>query len=1439
MPAKMKPARMSRAVSAVIESLEGRCLFSALSPSASVLVFNASTSGGQPSHTDTLTLTNTGSSALALSGVSVVADPGAGSDLSADFHVTNGPLPSTLAAGASTQVTINFTASVANTVEAALLEVAGGGSTLATVQLHGLGTNGQFGYAEPSLANILTAFDIPTNIGVSDPSNSQYPESPGASSQEVPLERLVKAGSGPVTIQMLAGFNAAATPSVRFGYYSPGDSTATTELFTINQADDQTVNPVAQGATSFDPGSNEFGLYATFPGISTGNGQPDTHYSEDSLNTLDATYPRKFRFFPLENNADGSTVPNAYVVAAEDYNSSTYNSFTNFVAIIRNVQAAPGAPHGAVLGLTNPDAVPGSDTLVFNRIQNPQPTDPNNFVDPVHDTNTLVVSNTGDQPLSITALTLSDTTNWAIANPPALPATVAPGGTMNITIRFIATTDPAHAVNETNDYNTVNGISTTAAGGVWNGTLTISSNDAARPTRSVPLAGYWQYESENENEPGLQTIINSLYGFGTLIAADQQPNYQNYGTQAIGFGEEDMSAYWNAADTSLPVTITQLAAYHNQFDANNNLTATSLFYYPQGNPGSLSLLFKNQTGQSQTLFPTISGSNTALSQASFTPGGNFGWNIDGEASDNSLNTTDINTYGRSGHAIRFYPVHDSQGNLVANTWIMAMDYQNGQYDNYDYQDNLYIVSNMRPASAPAAPSDLQAIAAASGVTIEWSPVPDGSLIGYNVYRATSLQGQNPYTQLNSAYITGDSFVDTTAVPGQTYYYGVASINSSGQSRGITTMVQTAAASSQTWASADINASPTGSTAVANGTTYQVTGGGLDIGGSNLDGFRYVYEQFTGNFDVSTQIPSITQSGASNAKAGIMARQSLDPSTAMVFAGVTPGQGYRFNYRTSQYATGVYNSSGSITFPDAYVRLVRQGDVFTSYSSPDGTTWTEMGSVTLNLSSSIYLGVAVSAESSTQTIEADFVGFPPVVVSPPPPPPSTTVTAPTGLTANTTSSAVTLQWTAESAAAGYNVLRSTSSSSGFAQLNSSELTSPSYVDSAVTQGTTYYYEVVAVDGSGGVSSPATASATVPTTSKTLAFGGRKTVTYTDDQGHPVVLRITGPGSGQATFVNGQLTPDSIALTGTTSGSTFSITVVGGTTHVGSITDDGSLGHVTASKTVLAGNLSVAGSLGSVSLAGATGGSDTITARAISRLTVNGNFAASLNLTGGGNELNVATIKGALTGGPWTLAGSAGQWVVGSVDSSWSATVASTLGSFNSRGNFAGSLTAGTIGNMHVGGAMTGTVHLTAGTANDLRVLSVAGAVNGGQILAAGGLGSVSAGSLAGANIFAGVSPSVSTLPSSAGQFVNDSTIASVTITGRGLPFAVSGSNIAAQSLGRINLGAVNPNNGGLPFGLAAHSLLSFTQRINGKIVTWTSRMDPSLLTANGDEVVRLL
>jgi len=72
--------------------------------------------------------------------------------------------------------------------------------------------------------------------------------------------------------------------------------------------------------------------------------------------------------------------------------------------------------------------------------------------------------------------------------------------------------------------------------------------------------------------------------------------------------------------------------------------------------------------------------------------------------------------------------------------------------------------------------------------------------------------------------------------------------------------------------------------------------------------------------------------------------------------------------------------------------------------------------------------------------------------------------PTGLLASGGNGTVALNWNdnAENDLDGYNVYRSTTSGSGYVKINGPLVSSSNYIDNTVTNGTTYYYVVTAVD-----------------------------------------------------------------------------------------------------------------------------------------------------------------------------------------------------------------------------------------------------------------------------------------------------------------------------------------------------------------------------------------
>lgn len=445
-----------------------------------------------------------------------------------------------------------------------------------------------------------------------------------------------------------------------------------------------------------------------------------------------------------------------------------------------DVIRAAAATAGPALTISNPDALPGSSRFLFNRLQSPNP----QINDLVHDTGIVRLTNSGTAALVINSLTLSDTTNWQLLNPPAAGTSIAPGASLDVTVQFIAQTDPSHTDNQTNDVAPTQdpGVTSVQAGGVWSATLTVSTNDPAGP-QAAQLEGYWQRTSEHEEEPSLQTMINLMAGYGTQIAPQPNTPDLNQTTTPQYYGEEVVSGLWQRADTSQPVQVTQLADFHTQVDPLGNPTKLNLGWFPQGSTASAShTILSDPAREGQMFFPPATNGTTP-GHASFSPSGAFGWNVDGESSVDSQNTVDINTFGRSGHSVRFFPVRDTNGNLVANTYIIAMDYENSSFDNNDFQDAVFIVQNIKPSSqtstTPATPTNFTATPSASSVALSWSAV-SGSSIGYDVFRSTSSTG--PFTQLNTTPIQGTTFTDSAPPAGQTYFYHLTAVNTSTQAQ---------------------------------------------------------------------------------------------------------------------------------------------------------------------------------------------------------------------------------------------------------------------------------------------------------------------------------------------------------------------------------------------------------------------------------------------------------------------------------------------------------------------------------------------------------------------------------------------------------------------------------------------------------------------------------
>ena len=162
--------------------------------------------------------------------------------------------------------------------------------------------------------------------------------------------------------------------------------------------------------------------------------------------------------------------------------------------------------------------------------------------------------------------------------------------------------------------------------------------------------------------------------------------------------------------------------------------------------------------------------------------------------------------------------------------------------------------------------------------------------------------------------------------------------------------------------------PSSITVVSNGLT--VTATGSDIGGA-ADQFNFEYQARSGDFDVSVRVAGLTPSDVW-AKAGLMARETLDASSRFAAALATPAMnGSFFEWRDPTGSASSSSGNFPENYPDTWLRLNRVGNTFTGFASYDGQTWTQLGSDTISMPSQIYLGFSVSSHSTNTVTTAQF------------------------------------------------------------------------------------------------------------------------------------------------------------------------------------------------------------------------------------------------------------------------------------------------------------------------------------------------------------------------------------------------------------------------------------------------------------------------------------
>jgi hypothetical protein len=171
-----------------------------------------------------------------------------------------------------------------------------------------------------------------------------------------------------------------------------------------------------------------------------------------------------------------------------------------------------------------------------------------------------------------------------------------------------------------------------------------------------------------------------------------------------------------------------------------------------------------------------------------------------------------------------------------------------------------------------------------------------------------------------------------------------------------------------WAVSNIGNPVISGSATHSSGTFSVSGAGTDIWGSS-DQFTFVHRQLTGDATIVARVATL-QNVNGWSKAGVMIRGSLAANSKHASVFVTPLNGVSFQRRASNGGTSVRTNGGTGTAP-VWLKLVRLSSTLTAYRSADGTTWSTIGSATISMGSTVYVGLAVTSRDAARAATATF------------------------------------------------------------------------------------------------------------------------------------------------------------------------------------------------------------------------------------------------------------------------------------------------------------------------------------------------------------------------------------------------------------------------------------------------------------------------------------
>jgi len=174
-----------------------------------------------------------------------------------------------------------------------------------------------------------------------------------------------------------------------------------------------------------------------------------------------------------------------------------------------------------------------------------------------------------------------------------------------------------------------------------------------------------------------------------------------------------------------------------------------------------------------------------------------------------------------------------------------------------------------------------------------------------------------------------------------------------------------------WQATDIGGSFKGGIELITNNDFNLFGGGNDIWGAQ-DSFRFLHKTVTGDFTLTTQIPSI-ENIHNYTKAGLMARADLTNQSNHFMITAFPTGELQVAWRSAaDKVTEAFDPKQFLAPPNLFVKIQRAGTKFTASSSTDGTNWKVIHTQDLpNLPQTLEVGAISLSHDNGQLVKIRY------------------------------------------------------------------------------------------------------------------------------------------------------------------------------------------------------------------------------------------------------------------------------------------------------------------------------------------------------------------------------------------------------------------------------------------------------------------------------------